>query len=75
MAKFGTGDVLSGMISAFLAQSLYEKNNLDSTISALYLHSLAADILEEKLTEYCLTPELLIDEIPSAIKLILQSFS
>ncbi|MBX3007793.1 MAG: NAD(P)H-hydrate dehydratase [Melioribacteraceae bacterium] len=75
MAKFGTGDVLSGMISAFLAQSIYEKNILDSSISALYLHSLAADILEEKLTEYCLTPELLIDEIPSAIKLILRSFS
>jgi NAD(P)H-hydrate epimerase len=75
MAKFGTGDVLSGMISGFLAQSSYEKNMLSGTVSALYLHSLAADILEEKLTEYCITPEFLIDEIPSAVKLILRSFS
>ena len=42
MAKFGTGDVLTGIIAGFLAQN---KNPENAAISGVYLHSLAADLL------------------------------
>ncbi|MCX6174163.1 MAG: NAD(P)H-hydrate dehydratase [Ignavibacteriales bacterium] len=71
LAKFGSGDVLTGMIAGFLAQS----NEIeDALISAIYIHSLAADLLLEEKTEYGYTSEDLIDQIPHAIKFILNSF-
>ena len=42
MAKFGTGDVLTGIISGFLAQL---KDLETSIITGVYLHSLSADLL------------------------------
>jgi NAD(P)H-hydrate epimerase len=71
LAKFGSGDVLTGMISGFLAQS---DDIEDSIISAVYIHSLAADLLLEEKTEYGFTAEDLIQEIPNAIKFIIKSF-
>jgi NAD(P)H-hydrate epimerase len=71
MAKFGSGDVLTGVISGFLAQT---EEIEDALISAVYIHSLAADILLEEKTEYGYTSEDLIEKIPDAIKFILKSF-
>lgn len=71
MAKFGSGDVLTGMIAGFLAQS---EEVEDALISAVYIHSLSADLLLEEKTEYGYTSEDLIQEIPNAIKFILKSF-
>ena len=71
LAKFGSGDVLTGMISGFLAQS---EEIEEALISAVYIHSLAADLLLEEKTEYGYTSEDLIQEIPNAIKFILKSF-
>ncbi len=71
LAKFGSGDVLTGMISGFLAQT---DEIEDALISAVYIHSLAADLLLEEKTEYGYTSEDLIEEIPNAIKFILKSF-
>ena len=42
MATGGTGDVLTGMISSFVAQKLDDP--LAATIAAVYLHGLAGDI-------------------------------
>lgn len=42
MAKFGTGDVLAGIISGILSQN---KNVETAAIAGVYLHSLAADLL------------------------------
>ena len=71
LAKFGSGDVLTGMIAGFLSQS----NEIeDALISAVYIHSLAADLLLEEKTEYGYTSEDLIDQIQHAIKFILNSF-
>ena len=71
LAKFGSGDVLTGMISAFLAQS----NEIEEPlISAVYLHSLTADLLMEEKTEYGYTAEDLIKKIPDGIKFILKTF-
>lgn len=71
MAKFGTGDVLTGLIAGFLAQA---DEIEEALISAVYIHSLAADLLLEDKTEYGLTSEDLIQGIPNAIKFILKSF-
>lgn len=71
LAKFGSGDVLTGMISGFLAQT---DEIEEALISAVYIHSLAADLLLEEMTEYGYTSEDLIEEIPNAIKFILKSF-
>jgi ADP-dependent NAD(P)H-hydrate dehydratase / NAD(P)H-hydrate epimerase len=71
MAKFGTGDVLTGIIAGFLAQT---DEIEEALISAVYLHSLAADLLLEEKTEYGLTSEDLIQGLPNAIKFILKSF-
>ncbi len=71
LAKFGSGDVLTGIIAGFLAQS---DEIEDALVSAIYIHSLAADLLLEDKTEYGYTPEDLIKEIPNAIKFIIKSF-
>lgn len=71
MAKFGTGDVLTGIVSGFLAQS----NEIEEPlISAVYLHSLTADLLLEKKTEFGYTSQDIVKEFPHAIKFILDSF-
>lgn len=71
LAKFGSGDVLTGIISAFISQS----NNIEeSLISAVYIHSLAADLLLEEKSEYGYTAVELSQKIPYAIKFIINSF-
>ena len=71
MAKFGTGDVLTGIIAGFLAQSEAIEESL---ISAVYLHSLSADLLFENKTEYGITASGIMENIPNAIKFIINSF-
>lgn len=71
MAKFGSGDVLTGIIAGFLAQS---DEIEDALISAVYIHSLAADLLLEEKTEYGYTSEDLLEGIPNAIRFIIKSF-
>ncbi|RJQ62550.1 MAG: NAD(P)H-hydrate dehydratase [Stygiobacter sp.] len=67
MAKFGTGDVLTGIIAGFIAQS---KEIESALISAVYLHSLSADLLLEKKTEYSFTAKDILEKLPDAIKFI-----
>jgi len=71
LAKFGTGDVLTGVISSFVAQSEEIENTI---ISALYTHSLSADLLAEEKSEYGYTATDVMENIPYAIKFILNSF-
>ena len=71
MAQFGTGDVLTGIIGAFIAQS---KEIEQALISAVYLHSLTADLLLNKKTIYGFTSQDIIKEFPGAIKFITKSF-
>lgn len=64
LAKFGTGDVLAGMIAGLLAQqSDIEK----ALITAVYIHGLAADLLLKTKTEYSIMASDLINYIPNAI--------
>ena len=71
MAKFGTGDVLTGMVAAFVAQNKVIES---SVVSAVYLHSLDADLLADKFTELGLTAEDLVLNIPSTIRFLNDSF-
>ncbi len=72
MAKFGTGDVLTGVIAGLISQL---KNIEDAVIAAVYLHSLAADLLLNKYTEFGYTASDIIDNLPNAIKFLRKSFA
>ncbi|MFZ7140849.1 MAG: ADP-dependent NAD(P)H-hydrate dehydratase, partial [Bacteroidota bacterium] len=52
LAKGGSGDTLTGIITAFLAQGL---NATDAAIAAVYIHGLAADCAVKKIHPYSLT--------------------
>ncbi len=72
MAKIGTGDVLTGAIAGLLAQS----NDLESAaISGVFLHSLSADLLKERETEYGYTATQIKENLPGAIKFLQKSFA
>jgi len=60
MAKGGTGDVLSGMISARLAMG---ENPLNSALDSVYLHGLAGDKAAEKYSTEGMSPLDIISEL------------
>lgn len=64
----GSGDVLCGMISGFLAQGL---KAFEASCLAVYLHGLAAEIASEELTQYSVLASDLINYIPQAISKLL----
>lgn len=70
MAKFGSGDVLSGIIGGLSSVSA---NFEESTISAVYLHSLSADLLLEEYTEFGITPTLIMENLHNAISFLRNS--
>lgn len=59
MAKGGSGDVLAGMVLAFLTQGFPPE-------WAVYLHGLAGDLAARRLGEYAMTPGDLIEHLPAA---------
>ncbi|MCW8850823.1 MAG: NAD(P)H-hydrate dehydratase, partial [Melioribacteraceae bacterium] len=70
LAKFGSGDVLTGIISAFVSQNVELEK---AAIAAVYLHGLAADLILKKESEFGITPQKLIDRIPGTIKFLRKS--
>ncbi len=71
MAKFGTGDVLTGVIASFIAQ---KKNIEEAAVAAVYIHSLSADLLQKKSTEFGYTASDISKNISSAIKFLRNTF-
>ncbi|MBI4826108.1 MAG: NAD(P)H-hydrate dehydratase [Nitrospirae bacterium] len=69
MSTAGTGDVLTGMISAFLAQGL---SPLDASILGVYMHGHAGDIAAEKKGEHSLIASDIIKAIPSVFRSIIK---
>ncbi len=65
MATAGAGDVLTGMISGFVAQKL---STLDSCILGVYMHGLAGDITANNKGMHSLIASDIIDSIPEAFK-------
>lgn len=70
MATGGMGDVLSGMIGALLARGL---DAVDAACTAVYLHGLAGDILQEEFGDTGLAALDLADRIPAAIQRVRKS--
>lgn len=71
MAKFGTGDVLSGVIGGLISQS---KDIESSVLAAVYLHSLSADLLITDYTVFGFTATDILNNLPKAIKFIRDTF-
>ena len=71
MSTFGMGDVLTGVISAFVANG---EDLEDSLISAVYIHSLSADLLYDEKTELGITAGDVMKNIPNAIRFIEDTF-
>ncbi|MFH1622594.1 MAG: NAD(P)H-hydrate dehydratase [Candidatus Omnitrophota bacterium] len=65
MSTAGCGDVLVGMISAFLAQGL---TSFEAAKLGVYMHGLAGDLAEKEKTQMGLVASDIIDQIPEAIK-------
>lgn len=72
MAKFGTGDVLTGVISSFIAQ---KKDKEEAIAAAVYIHSLSADLLLQKSTEFGYTASDISRNISTAIKFLRKTFA
>ncbi len=54
LSKGGSGDVLTGLIASLLAQGA---SAADAAACGVWLHGRAGDLLTERLTAYCVTPE------------------
>ena len=67
MATAGSGDVLSGIIAAFVAQNI-EVNQ--AAEAAVYLHGLAGEIAEHAKTQPGMIASDIIAAIPRAFKTI-----
>jgi NAD(P)H-hydrate epimerase len=67
LAKFGTGDVLTGFIAGLLSQ---QQEIEKAVVTAVYLHSLAADILARKRTKLDILASDLQNYIPQTIKFL-----
>lgn len=66
LASAGTGDVLAGIIGAFLAQGL---NPFDAALLGVYLHGLASDLALREIGELSFTASDLLTYLPRAILL------
>ena len=65
MATAGAGDVLSGVIAAFLGQGL---DLFKAAKFGVYLHGLAGDLAAKEKTQLSLIASDIIDKLPQAIK-------
>ncbi|MFH1678863.1 MAG: NAD(P)H-hydrate dehydratase, partial [Candidatus Omnitrophota bacterium] len=68
MATAGSGDVLTGIIAAFLAQGL---DAFNAAKYAVYLHGLAGDLAAKEKTQIGMIASDIITKLPEAIKLSL----
>jgi len=63
MATAGSGDVLTGVITALLSQEL---SNFDAAVLGVYIHGRAGDIAAEKFGQVSLITTDIIDSLPAA---------
>ncbi|MDE6271518.1 MAG: NAD(P)H-hydrate dehydratase [Muribaculaceae bacterium] len=68
MATAGAGDVLTGVIAAFMAQGFKPEH---AATVGVYLHGLAGDIAAAELGEYGMTAMDIADRVGRAIKMII----
>lgn len=68
MACGGSGDVLAGLIAAWLAQGL---DSLSAALLGVYLHGLAGDLAAAELTQYGMTAMSIVRYLPQAYRSLL----
>ena len=68
LARGGSGDVLTGIIAAMLAQGCTAAR---AAALGVWLHGRAGDLAAERLTEYAMTPEEVIGALPGAFRELL----
>ena len=69
LAKGGSGDVLTGLIAALLAQGA---SPVQAAAGAVWLHGRAGEIAQGRLTAYCAAPEDVVAALPEAFGEILK---
>lgn len=69
MSTAGSGDVLTGIITSFIAQGLSAE---EAAVAGVYIHGLAGDIMAKKVGEYGLVASDIVKGIPLAIKEIVE---
>lgn len=67
MATAGSGDVLTGLIAALLAQGASIK---DAAVLGVYLHGLAGEFAAEDMTSYCMAASDIIFRYPEAFRFL-----
>lgn len=65
MATAGSGDVLTGVIAAFIARGI---KPFDAAAAGVYIHGKAGDLAAAKLSQYGLIASDIIDQLPLALK-------
>jgi NAD(P)H-hydrate epimerase len=73
MATGGTGDILTGMVAALMAQ--HPEQTFEAVIAAVYLHGLAGDVARERMGEQSLVATDLIAAFPEAFRRTRQAAS
>lgn len=68
MATGGSGDVLTGIITSFLAQKHLDLKPIEATCTGAFIHGLAGDIAAENIGEYGMTAADIADAISMAIR-------
>lgn len=63
LAKGGSGDVLTGLITGLLAQGY---SSFEASLIGVYVHGLAGDITKEEKGEVAMIPTDVVENIPSA---------
>ena len=72
LAKAGSGDVLAGMITGFIAQKM---DLFDASVLGVYLHGLTGELAAKDLSEYGVLASDTLKYIPFAIKNYLETMS
>ena len=66
LARGGSGDVLTGIIGAMLAQGI---EPMKAAVSGVYCHALASDILADRLPPECMLPTDVISVLPEVYRI------
>lgn len=70
LAKGGSGDVLTGLITGLLAQGY---SSFEASVIGVYVHGLAGDITKEEKGEVAMIPTDVIENIPNAFKQLIDN--